>query len=78
MSEKRALTDPPSLSQGRPKKQRTDPNGIKYYAVRAGKTPGVYLTWADCQAQTAGYRGAMCECGPISIRISSARTHAAL
>lgn len=31
----------------------------KYYAVRIGQTPGVYETWAECQAQTHGYPGAI-------------------
>lgn len=31
----------------------------KYYAVAKGKTPGVYLTWADCQNQTSGFSGAI-------------------
>jgi len=31
----------------------------KYYAVRVGKTPGIYLTWDDCKAVTAGYPGAV-------------------
>lgn len=31
----------------------------KYYAVRVGKTPGIYLTWPDCQAQVKGYSGAV-------------------
>ncbi len=30
----------------------------KYYAVKVGKTPGIYLTWADCSAQVTGYKGA--------------------
>lgn len=30
----------------------------KYYAVRKGKTTGIFLTWADCQAQTSGFSGA--------------------
>lgn len=30
----------------------------KYYAVRKGKTTGIFLTWADCQAQTKGVSGA--------------------
>lgn len=30
----------------------------KYYAVRAGRTPGIYLNWADCKKQVDGYRGA--------------------
>lgn len=30
----------------------------KYYAVKRGKTPGVYLTWEDCKAQVDGFSGA--------------------
>lgn len=31
----------------------------KYYAVRVGKEPGIYLTWDDCKAMTNGYPGAI-------------------
>lgn len=31
----------------------------KYYAVRIGKTPGIYYTWDDCKAQVEGYKGAV-------------------
>lgn len=31
----------------------------KYYAVKNGKTPGVYLTWDDCKAQVSGFSGAI-------------------
>ena len=31
----------------------------KYYAVKKGKTPGIYLTWEDCKAQTEGFSGAI-------------------
>lgn len=31
----------------------------KYYAVRVGKTPGIYLTWDDCKAMIHGYPGAV-------------------
>lgn len=31
----------------------------KYYAVRKGKTPGVYLTWEACKEQVDGYAGAV-------------------
>jgi viroplasmin and RNaseH domain-containing protein len=34
---------------------------VKYYGVRAGKSPGVYLTWAECQAQISQFKGAQCE-----------------
>lgn len=30
----------------------------KYYAVKAGKTPGVYLTWEECKNQVEGFSGA--------------------
>ena len=30
----------------------------KYYAVKVGKTPGIYLNWADCSAQVTGVKGA--------------------
>lgn len=31
----------------------------KYYAVAKGKTPGIYLTWDDCKAQTENFSGAV-------------------
>jgi len=31
----------------------------KYYAVRVGKKPGIYLTWDDCKTMTNGYPGAI-------------------
>lgn len=30
----------------------------KYYAVKCGIKPGVYETWAECEAQTKGFSGA--------------------
>ncbi|KJK91959.1 hypothetical protein H633G_04174 [Metarhizium anisopliae BRIP 53284] len=41
-----------------PKKRKTD-NVQKFYAVQAGFRPGVYMTYAECSAQTAGFRGAV-------------------
>ncbi|KAK2154513.1 hypothetical protein LSH36_266g00071 [Paralvinella palmiformis] len=32
--------------------------GGSYYAVRRGRTPGVYMTWDDCLQQTKGFSGA--------------------
>ena len=29
-----------------------------FYAVKTGKTPGIYKTWAECQANTSGFPGA--------------------
>ncbi|MBE5940051.1 MAG: RNase H [Lachnospiraceae bacterium] len=31
----------------------------KFYAVKIGKTPGIYNTWDDCKAQVDGYSGAV-------------------
>lgn len=31
----------------------------KYYAVRAGKTPGIYTSWDACKAMVHGYPGAV-------------------
>ena len=31
---------------------------MKYYAVRIGKKPGIYTTWAACQEQVHGFPGA--------------------
>lgn len=45
------------------KKRKTD-NMQKFYAVKAGFKPGVYLSYADCQKQTAGFKGAVCESRP--------------
>lgn len=30
----------------------------KYYGVKQGHNPGVYTTWADCEVQVKGYKGA--------------------
>lgn len=29
-----------------------------FYAVLAGRTPGIYRTWAECQRQVTGFKGA--------------------
>lgn len=29
-------------------------NGPKFYAVRKGRTPGIYYSWPECQQQTDG------------------------
>ena len=30
----------------------------KYYAVRVGHNPGIYVTWSDCEVQVKGFSGA--------------------
>jgi ribonuclease HI len=32
---------------------------FKYYAVKVGRTPGIYTSWSDCQIQIKGYPGAI-------------------
>ncbi len=29
-----------------------------YYAVKAGRNPGIYDSWAECEAEVKGYKGA--------------------
>lgn len=37
----------------------TDEQITKYYAVKAGREPGVYLSWGECKDQIHGYPGAV-------------------
>ena len=30
-----------------------------FYAVRVGKTPGIYKTWPECQSNVSGFPGAV-------------------
>jgi hypothetical protein len=32
--------------------------GHKFYAVRRGRTPGLYFSWADCSRQVTCHKGA--------------------
>lgn len=45
-------------------KRKRKPGEARYYAVRAGRIPGVYTTWDECQSMINGYAGAQCECAP--------------
>lgn len=38
-------------------KKRKAPGQPKFYAVRAGHTPGVYATWDDCRQSITGFKG---------------------
>lgn len=42
------------------KKRKLGDGLTKYYAVKAGKKPGVYTSWKECQDNTTGFRGAQC------------------
>lgn len=60
MNKRRAAAGATPASTGSSKKRKMD-NVQKFYAVKAGFHPGVYLTYAECQLQTAGFKGAVCE-----------------
>ncbi|KAK9417486.1 putative RNase H type-1 domain-containing protein [Seiridium unicorne] len=40
------------------KKRKMEDDAPKFYAVRSGHEPGIYLTWPECQEQTTGFKGA--------------------
>ena len=43
-----------------PKKRKATSGETKYYGVRAGKVPGVYKLWSECQEMITGFKGANC------------------
>ncbi|KAL9101525.1 MAG: hypothetical protein Q9163_003221 [Psora crenata] len=45
-----------TASTGTKRKRSSDP---KFYAVRVGRRPGVYSTWADCIKQVKGFKKAL-------------------
>ena len=52
-------------------KTKTKRKNALFYAVRAGRKPGVYRTWSDCEHQTTGFPGSrfkkfMTECEAIA------------
>jgi ribonuclease HI len=57
---------PASAAEPASKKRKLDAGEQKYYAVRAGFKPGVYTTWAICQQQITGFKGAQCASHPNS------------
>lgn len=32
---------------------------VKYYAVKEGKDPGIYISWSECKKQVVGHSGAL-------------------
>lgn len=52
-SEKSAKTTTSSLKRKRG-------NDLKFYAVKVGKVPEIYHSWADCIDQVKGFPGAIC------------------
>ncbi|KAI1614789.1 ribonuclease H-like domain-containing protein [Exophiala viscosa] len=45
-----------NAAAGQKRKRTTE---RKFYAVREGKTPGIYETWPDCLGQVKGFKGAV-------------------
>ena len=39
----------------------------KYYAVRVGYNPGIYVTWSDCEMQVKGFPGAQYKSFPTEV-----------
>jgi Caulimovirus viroplasmin len=52
------------------KRKRPGVDGVKYYAVREGRKPGVYSTWEECLSQVKGHRGALCQSSPFLLYTS--------
>lgn len=48
----------PKTTDAQVRKRKLDKRAPKYYAVRTGYHPGVYLTWPECELQVNGYKGA--------------------
>ncbi|KAL8336388.1 hypothetical protein RB601_000280 [Gaeumannomyces tritici] len=48
----------PKMTEAQIRKRKLDKRAPKYYAVRTGYHPGVYLTWPECELQINGYKGA--------------------
>ncbi|KAM0349713.1 hypothetical protein ACHAPU_003542 [Fusarium lateritium] len=57
MNRKRSA--PGGFGAGSSSKMRKMDNAAKFYAVKTGKQPGVYLDYDDCKAQTHGFAGAV-------------------
>ncbi|KAK4096968.1 hypothetical protein N658DRAFT_435065 [Parathielavia hyrcaniae] len=51
-------TVPVQAAEPPTKKRKINAAEQKYYAVRAGFKPGVYTSWAICQQQITGFKGA--------------------
>lgn len=67
-------TVPVKAAESASKKRKLDATEQKYYAVRAGFKPGVYTTWAICQQQITGFKGAQCACTPAPPQFAFACT----
>jgi hypothetical protein len=50
----------PAASSLASKKRKSSPQP-KFYGVRSGHKPGVYLNWKDCEKNITGFKGASCK-----------------
>ncbi len=53
-------TQAPASSSTVPQKRKGS-SQVKFYAVRAGHNPGVYLSWKECEQNISGFKGAACK-----------------
>lgn len=63
MAQAASATKPSTTSSPVPAiagQKRKRPTERKFYAVKIGKTPGVYDTWEQCLQQVTGQKGAVC------------------
>jgi ribonuclease HI len=54
------------------KKRKLGEEAQKFYAVKAGKIPGVYMSWTECQDNTTGFKGAVCKSFPAFLLLYNA------
>ena len=55
----------PAAAAGKKRKMEgSKKDQTKWYAVKAGHKPGIYMTWPQCQEQIAGFSGALCMSSP--------------
>ena len=59
---------PPKLKPNNPfvKPEKTK-NPKKYYAVRVGRHPGIYITWPEAQKEVSGFTGAVYKSFPTLV-----------
>lgn len=50
------MGDAKSMTSNTSSGKRKRSAGPVFYAVRVGRTPGVYYSWSDCEAQTKGMK----------------------
>jgi ribonuclease HI len=49
------MADAEATATGTKRKRESKPAQLKFYAVRTGKSPGIYHTWPECLEQVKGF-----------------------